>query len=213
MRKKTRKKTLPGARKPKKPVLGKRVEKLESALEELKRKSDLYDQRHKGLVEQVTVLAQSAKTLWDNQVELTKSAHKLDEQYAVLMRVAVRAINEVIITTGGEDLLTYNGLNREFAEWTKFRARPDYKKYMEAWFMGVDMSTLPPPPLPEPEEETTEPEGPRHFGGDYAESSVGDTTTEEAAPEGEGDHEADALPQGQDSDEASSQGAAVSSVR
>jgi len=89
----------------------------------------------------------------------------LDEQFAVLTRLTIVRVNEILIRIGGEeaDFITYDEVNKMFMDWLKFRARNDCRKFMKEWYMGGDLSALP-PEVKENDEAPTE-------GEDHGESS------------------------------------------
>jgi len=47
--------------------------------------------------------------------------------------------------------IVYEDVNKLFMTWADFRKRKDFRDHMKAWFMGEDLSQLPPPPVEEPE--------------------------------------------------------------
>jgi hypothetical protein len=119
----------------------------------------------------VAGLANAVGSVWANQKELTKSENLLDEQFAVLTRLTIISLNVLVnkhnlamemigAAMGGmsdvSDLtmptVDYEDVNLLFEEWAKFRSRPDFRDHMRAWFMGDDLSKLPPPPEPEAKE-------------------------------------------------------------
>lgn len=145
------------------------------------------------------------RKVYDNQVELSKELTRLDTQQAVLTRLVIMNLNEILIRLGSDELVTYEGVNQMFHDFAALKTRPDHRDHMKDWFMGVDLSTL--PPLEENEPEETQ-EGPKEFGGDYAEGSDSESVEEEQS-EGKETGEADALPQGQEIDDPSSPGSTV----
>lgn len=207
-------KNLPGAKKSKKLNLGKRLEKAEKELEELKKSFELsLDQQSQKLAELSRLIARSLsdfRVIWENQVELTKSANNLDRQFAVMGRIFISKLNNIVVTIGHDDILTYQGVNAAFDEWDQFHQRPDFRDHMEQWFLGGDLSKLPPPPRVEKKE--AEQEQPKEFGGDYDKSGDRASTREGVSAGGSEGHEETAVPSGQDLDKASSQGPAVSSL-
>lgn len=108
--------------------------------------------------------------IYDNQRNLADSATRLDDQFAVLTRLAILKINELIERHNVEfeddpiEPITYEMVNEMFVTFNKFRDRKDYKDHMKMWFMGEDLNILPVPAAGETA--PTQPE----FGGDYAES-------------------------------------------
>lgn len=136
-------------------------------------------------------------------MELSKSETRLDEQFAVLTRMTYSKVNELIHAINRNVLIgvseevapiDYDQTNKMFVEWQQFKNRPDWRDHSRVWFMGGDLSMLPPPPEPQeqpeakvkeqiesaPEEEY--PEGATMFGGNYAEGTERDETTEEEGP-------------------------------
>lgn len=187
----------PNARPQKKRTLAQRVAKLEERFEASR---NLQDQKLKEL-------GKTIATLWQNEVELDKSANRLDEQFAVLARMMFVRFNELIMRVDGDNTIDEKSIEVAFREWAEFRGRGDFRDLMMEWFLGMPLKEMPPPPQPKeatPEEAPgTEAEGPREFGGDYGQgedSSIGDETTGQSESEDSGSLEADALPEGQDTD-------------
>lgn len=198
----------------KRPPLGKRVVKLEQSLKELKREFELYqDQQSQKLV----ALGETLQVIYENQLELSSQETKLDKQHAVLGRMAISNLNEILVRIGSEDLITYKSVNELFEQFVEFKERSDFRQHMHAWYMGEDLDSLPPPPEPvgqlgDDEEEpikAEEPAEPKVFGGDYVESDNGIETAEEEQSEAKEVSEEDALPPGQDTDSASPRGTTV----
>lgn len=118
----------------------------------------------------------------------------------------IGAINDILHRANSDEILTYDGVNKMFMEWEKFRSRSDFRDHMRAWFMGDDLDSLPPPPEPKEEEPSVETPGedaesPAEFGGNYAEdSNLGDETVGQSESESTEDSSPDPLPEGQDAD-------------
>ena len=141
------------------------------------------------------------QTIWSNQVELTKSAEKLDEQFCVLARLSIRFINDLAIRISSDNVINEDVLEKYFKEWAAFRTRPDFRKFMLEWFLGKELKDLPAAPeVPSPEAE--EPQEPQEFGGDYAKqvSSVGDKTVVQTKQPDRIIDQTDAVPPGQNLD-------------
>jgi hypothetical protein len=122
------------------------------------------------LAEQFQVIVKTTDTLFGNQKELAKQESKLDEQFCVLTRLAIMSLNEIKMalniqravrqealqkTTGMANaeladkpltLIGYDDVNKMFHEWSEFHSRPDWRNFTREWFMGDDLSKLPPPP-------------------------------------------------------------------
>jgi hypothetical protein len=147
--------------------------------------------------------------LHQNQRILEKSHNNTDDQFAVLTRLFISRFNDLAekvsvlgaVATGEAipdgfnfkvEPITYEGVNKLFSEYDGFKSRSDFRDHFRTWYMGEDLSKLPPPPpspAPEPpkqeaKEEKVEqapstpeepaeaadfPEGAQVFGGDYAE--------------------------------------------
>lgn len=146
-----------------------------------------------------------------------QEAHKrLDDQFAVLSRLSVSALNELNLRVSGADAdpISYDIINLMFAEWEKFKTRSDYRDHMRVWVMGGDTESLPPPQENEdtPSEESKDQEV-TEFGGDYAENCcsaessdpAGDSSCEECDEE-------DSMSEGQDVDSDNCGGAEVPQV-
>ena len=112
-------------------------------LEALVQRSDLLARQFGGM-------AKSLETIWGNQKELSKSESLLDEQFAVLTRMTISTLNQIIEHPGKAQPITYEDVNRLFKDWADFRKRSDFREHMRAWFMGDDLASLPPPPVEEP---------------------------------------------------------------
>jgi len=155
-------------------------------------------------------------TLYQNQQRLAKSydglaeaSDSLDEQFAVLSRITIQQLNRLTddINGGrkegdGIPLVTREKVTASFAEWREFKKRPDFRDHNTAWFMGEDLTKLPPPtakeePLVERDDQgrvtkinatpnalPTNQEGAEVFGGDYGKSIDRDAAGVEAGPQG-----------------------------
>jgi hypothetical protein len=130
-------------------------------------------------------------TLYTNQQALAKAVQalsasngQLDEQFAVLTRLMVVNINRISGTS-----VTKEDVTTLFEEWRAFKARSDFKEYNHTWFMGHDLSTLPPAPK---KEETT---GDQH-------GQDNDQNTKQAGQENTGPSQEDAVSQMRQSDTA-----------
>jgi hypothetical protein len=91
-------------------------------------------------------VAKSVQTIWANQKELVKSEELLDEQFAVSTRMSIMAVNQILEAMDSDKRIEASDVEKLFKDWATFRARPDYRKYMMEWFLGVALDTLPPPP-------------------------------------------------------------------
>lgn len=105
---------------------------------------------------------------FQNQNNLAKSAQDNDDQFAVLLRLTILRMNQII---GLQNLayhmavaelpeekrpphpeahmipnITYEEVQQLFLDYAKFRERPDFRDHFRAWYTGADLSTLPPPP-------------------------------------------------------------------
>jgi hypothetical protein len=126
--------------------------------------------------------------IFANEQELAKSTENLDEQFAVLTRLMVTKMNEVIAvvnTISGVNIqpISYESINEMFRLFASIKARSDFKEHARAWYTGSDVSNLPPPPVEEKESQSGKidmlpiesvepvddgiPEGAQVFGGDY----------------------------------------------
>lgn len=93
-------------------------------------------------------LGGAVQTIWNNQVELSKSVTLLDEQFAVSTRMSVMGINMILDRMEAEEQIKQEDIELLFQEWADFRARPDFRDLMLEWMLGVPLSEL--PPVPEP---------------------------------------------------------------
>jgi hypothetical protein len=150
-------------------------------------------------------LGKALATIWQNQVELTKSADRLDEQFCVLARMSIVKINETMIRLSNDDVVDEKAIAKYFMDWATFKARPDFRKYMMEWFLGVPLDQLPPPPEVKEEKPQEAPnqkaEGPKEFGGDYGTGQASDdgnpAASEVQQPDDRGS-QTDAVPDRQD---------------
>jgi len=128
-------------------------------------------------------------TVWKNQETLSKSAERLDEQFAVLARLSIRGMNDILIRMGADkEVITEVVIETAFKEWQVFRSRSDFRQFMLEWFLGKPLADLPPPPAKEeapmtaaPGQEAEKPQA-QEFGGDYGTQQKSDERNE-AAPE------------------------------
>ena len=150
-------------------------------------------------------LANTVVTVWKNQVELAESETRLDEQFCVLSRLAIRGINDILIRIGSEDLITDKVVEAAFKEWRAFRKRSDYRKFMLEWFLGKSLSELPTEPKKEEILVAPDPKvgGAQEFGGNYVsynKSDNGNTTTAEERQQDSNSCQTDEVPSGQNLD-------------
>ena len=154
-------------------------------------------------------LAKTITTIWNNQVALQRAGDQVEEMYCVMGRLLIPKMNEILIMLGSEDLITETTINGVFLTWHEFKKRPDFKAHFVPWFLGRDLSQLPPPSEPEAKEEMTdeapalESGSPIEFGGDYAEgkdSHSRDETTTEEPRQDSGNGPKDEVPERQDPD-------------
>lgn len=197
----------PGQKQKKKRTLAQRVQSLEQQLEKVEA---AYEQYRSLTDQKLKALAETVGSVWKNQVELSKSEDRLDEQFCVLTRLSITRLNDLTIRAEGDDLITYEAVNKMFMDWAAFRARSDFRDHMQTWMMGGDLSALPEPPKQEepstPEAPATDGEEPQEFGGDYGSeretSSDGDPSVEQGGPEAGANVAPDSVPTGQDDDAA-----------
>lgn len=141
------------------------------------------------------------------QSQLVRANDASSSQFSVLTRLVITKLNEVIglqnriaelAVEGVEPKpemafvseVTYDGVNALFQLHEEFRARSDFKEHMKTWFLGGDVSALPPPPEPAKEEvpeatpetpaDADVPEGAQVFGGDYGSANGNEGQTTEA---------------------------------
>lgn len=144
-------------------------------------------------------MASAIQTIWENQVALQEAHKQLDDQFAVLTRLSVVALNELNLRVSGADAdpISYEAINSLFSEWETFKKRPDFREHMRTWVMGGDLESLPPLPVGEASSAKTDQE-PNEFGGDYAEDCCSDEPSDTEGDEcGCGCHEEDSVPDGQ----------------
>lgn len=96
----------------------------------------------------MAIISNGNKTIWENQVELTKSSELLDEQFAVSTRLMVLSVNKVAEAAGMVDRIDADDIEAMFKLWAMFRSRSDFREYMLEWMLEPDLSTLPKPPEP-----------------------------------------------------------------
>ena len=93
--------------------------------------------------------------------------------------------------------IDYGDVNALFEQWAQFRSRPDFREHMRSWFMGDDLSKLPPPPEPEPEPEAVEEEQVKEENQEPGEEDVSDQRdegAEEPVAESSGGSSEDEMP-------------------
>jgi hypothetical protein len=150
----------------------------------LNRVGESLGSRVQGVESTLALLTKAHTTIWENQRELAKSEELLDEQFAVLTRLAISNLNYVIQQVNGVQI-TETDVENLFKDWAKFKARPDRKSLMMEWFMGVALDKLPPLLESKPQEE----------GGSNAEGNNRDTDATEELPQDSGDGQEDDVPQ------------------
>jgi hypothetical protein len=104
------------------------------------------------LAEQFQIFSQTMDTIYRNQKALGESETKLDSQFVVLTRLTIMTLNAIMLHLNKRELeplqlIGYDDINKMFEEWDQFKARPDWREHTRPWFMGEDLSTLPPPPV------------------------------------------------------------------
>lgn len=114
--------------------------------------------------------------MWDNQKELVKSEELLDEQFAVSTRMTVVAVNRIFEKLG-IDRIAEKDIESLFRDWAAFRKRPDYRKFMMEWFLGVALDKLPPPPAVQAKKE-----GDSHVEGDHGNQNVVEVQPQDSSP-------------------------------
>lgn len=103
----------------------------------------------KTLEDRLGVVADGVTTIWNNQVELSQSASKVDEQFCVLVRLVVSNLNTMISAHNDRPLsdrvepVTYEAINTLFQEFEDFRKRSDFREHFRSWYMGDDIRDLP----------------------------------------------------------------------
>jgi len=156
----------------------------------------------------VRALAKTTGTVWQNQVTLSESIDRVEEEFCVLGRLIIPKMNEILVTLGSEDLITEEMINGVFLTWHEFKKRPDFKGHFVPWFLGVPLNEMPPPPELKQEEKLDTPastdEGAEVFGGDYGKgqtNNIGDETTQEGGLSVNEESSPDEVPQVQDVDD------------
>jgi hypothetical protein len=166
------------------------------------------DQLDKSLKELAKVVfnhEQTQNVLLNNQKALSEAYDGILDQYNVLARVVIMQLNQIsqVVSAAFEsdalNPIDYEHVRKAFLQYHDFKKRPDYKDHEQVWFLGEDLSTLPPPPsIPKEEEKDPTPaengEG-RIFGGDYAESDIRNETTEQEGPPNPGDCQEPEVPE------------------
>lgn len=154
----------------------------------------------------VRALAKTVGTVWQNQVAISESIDRLEEEFCVLGRLMIPKMNDILIALGSEDLITEETINGVFLTWSEFKKRPDFKKHFVPWFLGVPLQDM--PEVKQEEENPDAPaesEGAEVFGGNYGEGqtgTIGDEATQEGEQSVDEDRPPDAVPEVQDADEA-----------
>ena len=153
---------------------------MESKLEVQNQRLQAFQNGLLALDQRLRLLDKKSDVIYNNQVALAESETRLDEQFCVSTRLAIVMINKLTkLKETTVEPIAYAHVNKMFQEFEAFRSRPDFREHMEAWFMGEDLSQLPPPPELEKQEEEPEAvqaEGSNEppaqtFGGDYAEKN------------------------------------------
>jgi hypothetical protein len=104
-------------------------------------------------------MGQVLDQLWKNQQELAKSELNIDEQFAVLSRIVISKVNELVekhnalayqtLPTTNDSLagkVSYEEINDLFVIFSEFKKRPDFRDHFRAWYMGADVTKIPMPP-------------------------------------------------------------------
>jgi len=91
--------------------------------------------------------------------------------------------------------IRYEGVNELFMAWNAFHSRPDFKEYMDLWFMGGDLSTLPDLPASSSHEAATDQQEEHDDGEGNGGDEVPEDEATEEAPEVP---EVQACPDGED---------------
>lgn len=115
-------------------------------------------------------LARSNQVIWNNQKELTRSETLLDEQFAVSTRMFIVTMNGLCQKLGFEERIDAEDVKQLFQDWATFRARPDYRNLMMAWFLGVALDKMPPLPPAVP----SKTEGDAHVESDHGNKDAGE---------------------------------------
>jgi hypothetical protein len=128
--------------------------------------------------------------LFKNDSELAGNSDNHDVQFCTMMRIFISHMNKVtdrvnsMLPAEADKIppLTYAGVNAEFINFTQFRSRPNFAKFIGEWFMGEDVSELgfaeEPDAAPREDEN---PGGDVEFGGDYGENQGRDGDEPEPA--------------------------------
>lgn len=155
----------------------------------------------------IKALAKTVGTVWNNQVSISESIDRLEEEFCVLGRLMIPKMNEILISLGSDDLITEEIINNVYLTWNEFKKRSDFKSYFVPWFLGVPIDEM--PEVKQEEEKTldapAESKDAEVFGGDYGEgqaNTIGDEATQEGGLtlyEASATHE---VPEVQDADEA-----------
>ena len=162
-----------------------------------------------------------AISLHQNQQRLVVSMNSIaqanamiDDQIAILSRLCVMKLNDLVKAhneaigakegISGIDIITRDNTKSLFDQWHEFQKRSDIKEVSNMWFMGEDVSALPPPAEPVKEQPADQsapqaatadhPEGAEIFGGDYGKATDGNAAVEEKQSADDGTREADAVP-------------------
>jgi len=114
-------------------------------------------------------LAEAIKIVYKNQVEISKDVGRLRQESFVLGRLLISPVNDVLVQTGIEDLVTEQVIQQRFKEWDEFRNMPNYANLLVEWLLGHDIATMPKQEVkemsqPVPSQEAGELD---EFGGDY----------------------------------------------
>jgi len=182
-----------------------------------------FGQAFGSLEERLREVARMGMTLYQNQQKLGKAidalagaSDQLDTQFSVLSRLCILKLNSVL---GDDKKITHEFVTSLFHEWVKLKERSDFRDHNRAWFLGEDLSNL--PPEPKKEEQPTAPadqsapqakaddvnqypEGAEIFGGDYnaKNSTVGNQVLAQEPPSNDVAREKDPVPQVSPSDTA-----------
>ena len=140
---------------------------------------EILSQRCDQLDRNFGLMARNQQLAWNNQKECAKSETLLDEQFAVLTRLTITSLNKVL--PDGSKIL-YEDVNKLFMDWADFRKRKDFRDYMKEWFMGEDLSKLPPPPVEEPKKPADQPKE----GGSDGQVSPAEASSRPEQPESPG---------------------------
>lgn len=133
---------------------------LESWLGDLEDKVEALTPRIDQLDDTITKIGGAQQVIWNNQKELSRSEELLDEQFAVSTRMAVKSMNLILEKIGAEERITAKDIERLFRDWAEFKKRPDRRNLMMEWFLGVELSAMPPLPA-------TPAQGDQHAEGDH----------------------------------------------